>query len=128
MSHLQRILYVEDDADILAIGQLALEQVAGFEVCACESGARALAAAADFKPQIMLLDVMLPDMDGLAILAALRRIPETADTLAIFMTAKLHAEDRQVYCEAGVDNVIAKPFDPMTLGDEIRAIWDQVPH
>lgn len=71
----------------------------------------------------MLLDVMLPDMDGLAILAALRQHPDTTDSLAIFMTAKLQTDDIQIYRDAGVQDVIAKPFDPMTLGEEIRIIW-----
>lgn len=126
MNSLERILYVEDDADILAIGQLALGQVAGFEVCPCRSGAEAVSAVPAFNPQILLLDVMLPDMDGLATLAALRKLPQTAKTPAIFMTAKLHADDMQAYREAGVDDVIAKPFDPMTLGDEIRAKWEKL--
>src|SRR3954469_2959471 len=88
---LKRILYVEDEDDIRMVGEMALTDVGGFEVRACSSGAEALAAAAAFAPDLILLDVMMPGMDGPSVLRALRDLPETASVPAIFMTAKIMA-------------------------------------
>jgi CheY-like chemotaxis protein len=120
---LTRILYVEDDADIRSVASFALEAVGGFVLAACASGEDALAAAAAFAPQLLLLDVMMPGMDGPETLAALRAMPETASTPAVFMTAKVQPQEVARYRALGALDVISKPFDPMTLSDEIRAIW-----
>jgi two-component system, OmpR family, response regulator len=120
---LTRILMVEDDADIQVVAQLALEVLGGFTVCMCSSGRAALEAAAAFHPDLILLDVMMPDMDGPSTLAALRALPYTAATPVIFMTAKVQPQELTVYKALGVPDVIAKPFDPMTLAATITAIW-----
>ena len=120
---LSRILYVEDDDDIREVARLALEAVGGFTLAVCASGEEALAAAPGFQPQLLLLDVMMPGMDGPATLAGLRRLPVTADTPAIFMTAKVQPEEVARYRALGAFEVIPKPFDPLTLADEIRAVW-----
>ena len=120
---LARILYVEDDADIRSVAGFALEAVGGFVLAARASGEDALAQAPGFAPQLLLLDVMMPGMDGPETLAALREMPGTAATPAVFMTAKVQPQEVARYRALGAVDVISKPFDPMTLSDEIRAIW-----
>ena len=120
---LVRILYVEDDPDIRAVGTFALEGVGGFTVKACGSGAEAVMAASDFRPQLVLLDVMMPEMDGPETLRALRSIDATAAVPAMFMTAKGQPHEIASYLEMGAIEVIRKPFDPMTLGASLRTIW-----
>jgi len=122
---LSRILYVEDDPSILEIGQLALEAVGGFIVEPCSSGREALDKAAGFRPQLILIDVMMPDMDGPTTLVRLRGIPAIADVPAVFLTAKVRPAEVASYLKLGAIDVIAKPFDPMTLADQIRALWEK---
>ncbi len=118
-----RILYVEDEPDIRAIAQMALETVGGFSVIACASGREALAAAATASADLLLLDVMMPAMDGLSTLKALRALPATANTPVIFMTAKVQADEVALYKALGAIDVIAKPFDPMELSAQVSRIW-----
>ncbi len=125
MASLSRILYVEDEPDIRAVALIALQTIGGFEVLACASGADALEQAAAFAPQLILLDVMMPGMDGPTLLAALRRIPETAKVPAVFMTAKVQPAEVADLRASGAAEVIAKPFDPMTLAEQIRAVWSR---
>ena len=124
-SNLQRILYVEDEPDIQAVAQIALETVGGFTIKICQHGHQALAEAAAFKPDLLLLDVMMPDMDGPTTLAQLHKQPELAHIPAVFMTAKVQPHEVQEYRDLGAIDVIAKPFDPMTLSDNLRDIWAQ---
>ncbi|PCJ35691.1 MAG: hypothetical protein COA93_02870 [Alphaproteobacteria bacterium] len=123
MPELKRILYVEDEADIRAVAEIALEAVGGFELKACSSGQEALAEVTDFGPDLLLLDVMMPGMDGPTTLEALRKLPELSNIPAIFMTAKVQPEEVIALKKAGVLDVITKPFDPMGLADQIRTIW-----
>lgn len=120
---LQRILLVEDDADIQAVGQLALEAVGGFTVKVCSSGSEALAQAPGFAPDVILLDVMMPGMDGVTTFAALREKPLTANIPVIFMTAKVQVHEVAHYKQLGALGVISKPFDPMALSNLILEIW-----
>ncbi|MDR9425021.1 MAG: response regulator [Marinobacter sp.] len=125
MNRLDKVLYVEDDPDIREIAAMALEDVGGFTLKTCESGEEALREVEAFAPQMILLDVMMPGMDGTETLAALRQQGSISpSTLAVFMTAKVHPEELQRYKTMGVENVISKPFDPMTLADEIQKIWE----
>jgi len=123
MPELTRILYIEDEPDIQAVAQIALESVGGFKVKLCSSGEEALENAAAFAPQLLLLDVMMPGMDGQTTLAELRKIPETSNIPAIFMTAKVQPQEIEQLLTYGAIDVIAKPFDPMTLASTIREIW-----
>lgn len=125
MRELSRILYVEDDPDIQHIAQLALEIVGGFTVEICSSGQEALEKAAAFGPQMILIDVMMPAMDGPTTLLRLRELPETTNTPAVFLTAKAQPGEVAEYLSNGAVDVIAKPFDPMTLADRIREIWEK---
>ena len=123
---LSRILYVEDESDIRTVTAMALEAVGGFTVISCDSGKEALAVAPDANADLILLDVMMPGMDGLATLSALRGLSQTAGTPVIFMTAKVQASEIQHYMSLGATDVIAKPYDPMTLSEQIREIWQRV--
>lgn len=122
-SELTRILYVEDDPDIQAVASIALEVVGGLTLHVCSSGAHALEAAAAFEPELLLLDVMMPEMDGPTTLAKLRELPATERTPVIFMTAKVQASEVSFYKSLGALGVIAKPFDPMQLAQQVRQLW-----
>jgi CheY-like chemotaxis protein len=123
MNQLQRILYVEDDPDIQAVAKLALEVVGGFTVQTCGRGAQALQLCVDFAPDLVLLDVMMPEMDGPSTLAALRELPGMARIPVVFMTAKVQFAEITYYKSLGAREVISKPFDPMLLSDQLRRIW-----
>lgn len=123
MPDLPKVLHVEDDADIREIAMMALEVVGGLTVTQCASGAEALERAPGEAPDLLLLDVMMPGMSGDETLAALRRMDQFAETPAIFMTAKAQQSEVARLKEIGALGVITKPFDPMTLADEIVAIW-----
>jgi CheY-like chemotaxis protein len=123
---LKRILYVEDDSDIRTVTAMALEAVGGFTVISCDSGKEALAMAPGANADLILLDVMMPGMDGLATLSALRGLPQTADTPVLFMTAKVQASEIQHYMRLGATDVISKPYDPMMLSAQIGEIWQRV--
>ncbi len=120
---LERILFVEDEPDIQQVARMALELAGGFTVEVCSSGPEALERAPGFAPQLFLLDVMMPGMDGPTTLAELRQLPQLAATPVIFMTAKVQPAKVAQYRELGAIDVIAKPFDPMKLADTIREMW-----
>ena len=125
MSELKKILYVEDEEDIRIVTKVSLETVGGFSVEICSSGEEALEKAGPFQPDLFLLDVMMPGMDGPATLKALRTQDAFLDTPAIFMTARVQPQEIAEYRQMGALDVIAKPFDPMALPDRIREIWAQ---
>ena len=122
---LSRILYVEDQADIRLVAKMALEAVGGFTVIACASGQEALNSAPAAMADLLLLDVMMPGMDGPSTLKALRELPATAHTPVIFMTAKVQTAEVAQYMALGALQVIPKPFDPMELSAQIRRIWER---
>ncbi|MEQ6916374.1 response regulator [Halomonas aquatica] len=122
---LQRILCVEDDPDIQAVARLALQALGGFEVKLCSSGSEALEKAGAFAPDMILLDVMMPGMDGPDTLAALRQEPALAQVPVAFMTARVQRDDISHYLALGACGVIAKPFDPMTLPSQVKALWQE---
>lgn len=121
---LQNILYVEDDPDIQVVAKIALEMVGEFTLSANSSGSSALASVASgFVPDLMLLDVMMPEMDGPTTLSKLRELPITAKTPVVFMTAKVQASEVEYYKSLGAIGVIPKPFDPMQLSTQLRELW-----
>lgn len=123
---LKKVMLVEDDGDIRTVAAMSLEMVGGLEVLACESGEAALAAFAGFEPQLVLLDVMMPGMNGPEVLTKLRTLPAGAQVPVAFMTAKVQPDERRALTALGVIEVIAKPFDPMTLPDQVKALWERV--
>jgi CheY-like chemotaxis protein len=123
---LERILMVEDDPDIQAVARLSLERIGRFTLRICTSGLDALAVAPGFKPQMILLDVQLPEIDGPATLARLRQIPALLQTPVIFLTAKSQVDEVQSYRKLGAAEVIPKPFDPRELPGRLHRIWEQL--
>jgi len=116
-----RVLYVEDEPDIREVAEFALEDE-GFELFPCASGQEAIDKAQELTADLILMDVMMPGMDGPTTLSHLRQLPNTAATPVIFMTAKVQAAEIAAYREAGALGVIAKPFDAMTLAEDIRKL------
>lgn len=123
MTSLQKILFVEDDPDIQMVAQLALEAVGGYTVQMCSSGKEALAVAEQFAPDLILLDVMMPGMDGPTTLMELRKKPSLTHTPVVFMTARVQRHEIEQYLAMGAADVISKPFDPMTLSAQVADIW-----
>jgi len=126
MAELQKILYVEDEPDIQMIARVALENVGGFELLVCSSGVEAVEKAEAFAPDLFLLDVMMPGMDGPTTLAELRKISSLTKTPVMFMTAKVQPQEVEFLKSLNVADVIAKPFDPMGLAKSIRDAWAKV--
>uniref|UniRef100_UPI0040473D7F response regulator n=1 Tax=Rheinheimera sp. TaxID=1869214 RepID=UPI0040473D7F len=122
---LERVMHVEDDESIRAVAEIALTDVAGFTLLSCDSGQSALAQAEAFAPQLILLDVMMPQMDGLQTLTALRQIPALEKTPVVFMTAKIQQAEKQRYLDAGAVGIIEKPFEPMELGDTLSQLYQR---
>jgi len=121
---LERILLVDDEADIRTVAAMALESLGGFAVETCASGPEAVARASSSAPHLVLLDVMMPGMDGPATLAAMRERCGEAVPPVAFMTAKVEPEEVARLQELGAIGVIAKPFDPMTLAEAVQAVWN----
>lgn len=120
----KKVLLVDDERDIRTIAKLTLERLGGFVVVLATSGAEAVALARSELPDVILLDVMMPDMDGPATLAELRASSETAAIPVVFMTAKVQASERAAYLGLGVAGIIAKPFDPRALPGEVRRLCE----
>lgn len=116
-----RILLVEDDDSIRQIATMSLQMIGGHEVLAVGSGAEALAQAEAFGPQLLLLDVSMPGMDGLQTLEGLRKSAALASTPAVFLTARTQPKEVERLKSLGALEVIAKPFDPLDLCERIRA-------
>lgn len=125
MTEAVRILYVDDEPDIRMIVEFALEDEQGLTLRLCASGTEALAMVTDYQPHLVLLDVMMPSMDGPTTLQQMQQIPVLANTLFAFMTAKVQAHEVADLKSLGAVAVIAKPFDPMTLADQV---WQIIRH
>ena len=122
---LKSILYVEDDLHMRTTAKLVLEVIGRFAVRECSSGRDALLAARDFHPDLILLDVMMPELDGVDTLAMRRRMPHLADTPALFVTSRTEPEDLARYLDAGAFGVIPKPVVPLNLASQLNTLWQQ---
>jgi CheY-like chemotaxis protein len=120
---LRRVLLIDDQLDIRRIAELSLGRVGGLEVLLAASGAEGVAMAGAHRPDIILLDAMMPDMDGPATLASLKARPDTLDIPVVFLTARVQAADIERYLGLGAIGVVRKPFDPIGLAAEVRAIF-----
>lgn len=119
MGFSRTVLIVDDEADIREVAQLSLEINTDWQVIAAGSGQEALQVAASQQPNAILLDVMMPELDGPATWQLLQQNPATKNIPVIFLTAKTQAKEQRRYAELGVNAVISKPFDPVTLADSI---------
>lgn len=116
---IRNVLLIDDDLNIRTVAQIALEDVAGWNVIAVDSGAEALRTLTEVQPDLILLDMMMPGMDGKTTLAQIQSEGYT-NIPVIFMTAKVQHDELEQYKALGAKGVITKPFDPMKLADEIE--------
>jgi two-component system, OmpR family, response regulator len=120
---LQKVLLVDDEPDIRRIAHISLQRVGKLAVVLATSGLQALELAAAERPDVVLLDVMMPELDGPSTFQRLRSDPATARIPVIFMTAKAQKHEVEGFLALGAAGVIPKPFDPMTLAGEVRRIF-----
>src|ERR1039457_554885 len=120
---LKKIMLVEDDPVIQLITRLSLEVGGGYEVRVCGSGAEAVQSARAHAPDLILLDVMMPGMDGIATMDALRELPEMAAIPMVFFTANTQHQVQQELLLRGALGVIVKPIEPAALVEQIRMLW-----
>jgi len=119
-----RVLYIDDEPDIRTVAIMCLQLNKDFQVQECSSGAQALQMARDWQPDVVLLDVMMPEMDGPMTRAALLDDPATAGIPIIFVTARTQPSEVERLLALKVTGVIAKPFDPMALAQQVCALMN----
>jgi len=117
----RKILIIDDEDDIREVAALSLESVAGWEVIKASSGSQGLLRAAEHQPDAILLDVMMPGMDGPTTFRELRKNQATARIPVLLLTAKVQGTDKRRFADLGVEAVLFKPFDPMTLSSQIAS-------
>ena len=122
----KRILIIDDEEDIREVAQLSLDMAANWDVLTASSGREGLAKAEVEQLDAILLDVMMPDWDGVTTFQQLQANPATQHIPVLLLTAKMQAADKRRFAQLGVTAVIAKPFDPMTLADQVAKFlgWD----
>lgn len=125
MSNLKKILYAEDEPDVQTIVKMVIESMSDYDLKTCENGKELLNCVDDYNPDLILLDVMMPEIDGPTTYKYLQANEKTKDIPVIFMTAKAQVHEVQLFKESGVIGVITKPFDPVMLCTEIQTIWDK---
>jgi CheY-like chemotaxis protein len=116
------ILVVDDQEDVRSIARLSLELLGGWSVLTAESGAEALTIAADRRPDAILLDVMMPGLDGPTTVERLRSDPATAGIPVVLLTAKVQAMDQRRFAQLPISGVLPKPFDPLELSSQVSAV------
>jgi CheY-like chemotaxis protein len=118
---MRNILIIDDEDDIREVAALSLEATAGWHITTASSGADGIRAAADRKPHAILMDVMMPGMDGPTTFRRMQLDPEIAGIPVLLLTAKVQGVDQRRFADLGVAGVLFKPFDPLTLADQICA-------
>ncbi len=121
---LRKILFVDDDADILTITKHVFKAEKNFEIRYASSGKEAILFAQEFHPDLILLDVMMPQIDGISTMKILRNTQGTESIPIIFFSAKITPDELDTYRKAGVLGILTKPFDPLTFVQCILNIWD----
>ena len=124
---LVRIFYAEDDEDIQRIVRMSLERIGKMEVRIVSDPLQAVDAIAQYKPQLVMLDWMMPGMDGPTLLKTMREQPETASYPVVFITAKATQKDHAELLELGAAGIVSKPFSPKDLPEQLRTIWAGLP-
>ena len=124
---LSRIVYVEDDEDIQRIVRLSLEKVGKFTVQIVGDPKQAIEAILEFKPDLVMLDWMMPGMDGPTLFRKMRETPEVRDLPVVFITAKASSAEMDELRAMGAAGAISKPFSPKDLPDQLRSIWSALP-
>lgn len=121
---LQRVMCIEDDADIRTILDFSLAALGGYELALCSGGDEALRRVADFGPQLVLLDVMMPGLDGPRTLERLRALPAMRGVPVVFLTAKAMPDEVESLLAHGATGIIVKPFDPVRLPRDLLIYWE----
>jgi len=116
---IRRILIIDDEDDIREVAALSLESVAGWQVSTASSGAEGMRIAAAETPDAILMDVMMPAMDGPTTFREMQKLPNLAKIPVILLTAKVQGVDQRRFAGLGVTAVLFKPFDPLTLADQM---------
>ena len=122
---LSKILIVDDDIDSLEISRFSLMTNKEYDVDTCLSGREALEKIKEIEPELILLDVLMPEMDGIETLKEIRRIPGYEEVPVIFLTAKVQSNDMDLYENTGVIGVIVKPYDPMELPNIVKNLLNK---
>ena len=122
----RRVLLVDDEPDILTVARIALTSHGDYVVRTCSSGAEALAVAPEFAPDLVIIDVMMPDMDGPSTLRSLREVAGLRDTPVVFLTAKAQPTEVMRYRALGALDVLAKPFHHKTLVEQVGRLLNNV--
>ena len=123
----KHILLIDDDDDIRAVTGISLEAVGGWQVSSANCGIDGIALAIAERPDAILCDVMMPDLDGLETVERLQADPITRDIPVILLTARVLAADRARFARPGIAGMLFKPFDPMKLSDDVEAILPREP-
>lgn len=125
MKELKKILYAEDDLDVQTVVELTVQTMSAYDLKICDNGKKLLECVEEYNPDLIILDVMMPEMDGMTTFKNLKQNAKTKNIPVIFMTAKAQVHEIESFNEMGVIGVIIKPFDPVSLCDEINNIWEK---
>lgn len=125
MKELKKILYAEDEPDVQTVVELTIQTMSDYQIKICDNGKKLLDCIGEYNPDLILLDVMMPEMDGPTTFKNLQLDDNTKNIPVVFMTAKAQVHEIETFKEIGVLGVITKPFDPINLCEEIREIWSR---
>lgn len=125
MKELKKILYAEDEKDVQTIVEISVWSTSNYEIKICDNGKILLDCVEDYQPDLILLDVMMPEMDGITTLKNLQANEKTKNIPVIFITAKAQTHEVELFNKSGIIGVITKPFDPMLLSSKIKELWDK---
>lgn len=120
-----KILYAEDEADVQTIVEISVWSTSKHEIKTCSNGKLLLECVEEYNPDLILLDIMMPEMDGPTTFKNLQSNPKTKDIPVVFMTAKAQSHEIEMFKQTGVVGIITKPFEPLTLCKDIEKIWDR---
>lgn len=120
-----KILYAEDEADVQTIVEISIWSTSKHEIKTCPNGKILLECVEEYNPDLILLDIMMPEMDGPTTFENLQANPKTKDIPVVFMTAKAQSHEIEMFKQTGVVGIITKPFEPLSLCKDIEKIWDR---
>lgn len=126
MNELKKILYAEDEVDVQTVVELTVQTLSNYEIKVCDNGKKLLECVEEYNPDLILLDVMMPEMDGPTTFKNLQINEKTKNIPVVFMTAKAQVHEIENLKETGISGVITKPFDPVSLCGDIEKIWEGV--
>lgn len=125
MKQLKKIIYAEDEKDIQTIVQMVIDSISNYEIKFCDNGVELLEQYEEYAPDLIMLDVMMPELDGISTFNELKKLDKAKDIPVILITAKAQTHEVEEYLQQGLIGVITKPFDPMTICDTIQNIWEK---